>query len=127
MFSTKKKLGRAAGTMAVFAVSGLMHDYILMAMFGLSEYARRPGIAGYQTLFFMLQGAVTIISAQDFVSMPKWMGSLLTWFFILYSAPLFIEPYLRIGLHNEAEIPGFPRMWDQYLLPVCPYGPKLGL
>ncbi|KAI8149493.1 membrane bound O-acyl transferase family-domain-containing protein [Fennellomyces sp. T-0311] len=127
MFPTNKKLGRVLGTLAVFAVSGGMHDYILMAMFGYHDYASRPGIGGYQTLFFLLQGAATVISAQGFVSVPKWIGSLLTWSFILYSMPLFIEPYLRIGLHNEAEIPGYPRMWDSYLPPICPYGPKLGM
>ncbi|KAI9312091.1 membrane bound O-acyl transferase family-domain-containing protein [Dichotomocladium elegans] len=117
------ELGRAVGVMAVFLVSGFLHEYILMSMFGFQEYLRQPGIAGFQTLFFVLQGLASIISEKHPLRVPTWLARFLTWSFIIYTAPLFIEPFLRIGLHRDAEIPGYPRFLDKYLgQTVCPYG-----
>ncbi|KAI9255754.1 hypothetical protein BDA99DRAFT_517535 [Phascolomyces articulosus] len=127
MFPKNKQVGRALGTLGVFLISGLMHDYILAAMFGYSEYLNRPGIAWFQTMFFLLQGIATIISGQGIFRTPSILGGILTWIFILYTCPLFIEPYLRIGLHHDASIPGYPQSMDPYLVVVCPYGPKMGV
>ncbi|KAG2226207.1 hypothetical protein INT45_003352 [Circinella minor] len=127
MFPKKKQLGRALGTLGVFLISGLMHDYILAAMFGYSEFLSRPGIAWFQTVFFLLQGLATIVSSQNIFRIHPVLGGILTWIFILYTCPLFIEPYLRIGLHHDATIPGYPQFMDPYLVPLCPYGPKMGI
>ncbi|KAI9497529.1 membrane bound O-acyl transferase family-domain-containing protein [Zychaea mexicana] len=127
MFPQNKQFGRAFGTLGVFAVSGFMHDYILLCMFGYTEYVNRPGIGGYQSLFFLIQGAAAVISAQSLFRVPTALGSFLTWGFILYTCPLFIEPYLRIGLHHQAEIPGYPHLIDSQIVSVCPYGPKMGI
>lgn len=123
LFGAKhKNLGRIAGTIAVFACSGLMHDYIILATLGPSNY-NQPGVFGYQTLFFLLQAVATIVSIMS-PKLPTWLARTLTWFWVLYTAPLFIEPYLRIGLHHSATVPGFPKFMDTPLEGICPYGPR---
>ncbi|CDH50699.1 predicted protein [Lichtheimia corymbifera JMRC:FSU:9682] len=117
-------LGRILGTMAVFAISGFLHDYLLMAMFGYQEYMNQPGIAGFQTLFFLLQGVATLISKRSSIGLPTWLARTLTYLYILYTAPLFIEPFLHIGLHRDAEMPGYPRFFDPHMDNVCPYGSR---
>lgn len=117
------KLGRAAGTMAVFVMSGLIHDYILMTMVGFHRYFTESRVAGFQTFFFILQGLATVVSSTfPPTPLPKWIARGLAWLFILYTAPLFIEPFLRIGLHYTARVPGYPQLFDPYMDPVCPYG-----
>lgn len=124
LFPNHKRLGRAAGTMAVFALSGFMHDYILMAMIGYSKYWQLPGVPGIQTCFFLLQGLGTVFSSPSSWTLPTWIARILTWMFVMISAPLFIDPYLRIGLQLEAEVPFFPRFMDSRLGSICPYGPR---
>lgn len=115
-------LGRIAGTIAVFACSGLMHDYIIISMLGYSNY-KTPGVFGYQTLFFLLQAVATIVSVTS-PKLPGWLARPLTWIWVLYTAPLFVEPYLRINLHLNAEVPGFPQFMDSRIGVICPYGPR---
>ncbi|GAA5816667.1 hypothetical protein MFLAVUS_010197 [Mucor flavus] len=115
-------LGRIAGSIAVFACSGLMHDYIMITMLGYSNY-NTPGTFGYQTLFFLLQGVATVVSAAS-PRLPAWFSRLLTWIWVIYTAPLFVEPFLRVGLHTHAEVPGFPKFMDSYVGAVCPYGTR---
>lgn len=123
LFGQKHKhIGRIAGTIAVFACSGLMHDYIILAALGPSNY-NQPGVFGYQTLFFMLQALATIVSVMS-PRLPTWLSRTLTWLWVLYTAPLFVEPYLRIGLHHSATVPGFPKFMDAPLEGICPYGPR---
>lgn len=112
--------GRIFGTIAVFMCSGLMHDYIILGMLGYSNITR-PGIFGYQTLFFFLQALATIVSVKS-PRLPTWLARTLTWFWVLYTAPLFVEPYVRLGLHLNAEVPGFPKFMDRPLGSICPYG-----
>lgn len=116
-------MGRILGTIAVFMCSGLMHDYIILGMLGYSNITR-PGIFGYQTLFFFLQALATIVSVKS-PRLPTWLARTLTWFWVLYTAPLFVEPYVRLGLHLNAEVPGFPKFMDDPIgKTICPYGPR---
>ncbi|KAI8082700.1 membrane bound O-acyl transferase family-domain-containing protein [Halteromyces radiatus] len=122
-------MGRIAGTMAVFLASGLLHDYILLAMIGHSAIQSYPGMLGQQTIFFLLQGVATVISSpnmpwSNFSSriLPMWLARLLTWVWIIYTAPIFVDPFLRIGLHVEAEVPLYPRSFDPHIGFLCPYG-----
>ncbi|ORZ03653.1 membrane bound O-acyl transferase family-domain-containing protein [Syncephalastrum racemosum] len=124
LFPHQKRLGRAAGTLAVFALSGFMHDYILLTMIGYSKYWQLPGVPGVQTCFFLLQGFGAALSSPSSWTLPTWMARILTWLFVMVSAPLFIDPYLRIGLQLEAEVPFFPRFMDSRLGSICPYGPR---
>jgi hypothetical protein len=117
-----KKAGRIAGTIAVFACSGLMHDYIVLSMLGYSNY-KTPGIFGYQTIFFVLQGLATLASMVS-PRLPTWLSRVLTWIWVMYTGPLFIEPYIRLGLHLNAEVPGFPKFMDSRIGPICPYGTR---
>ncbi|CEP19368.1 hypothetical protein [Parasitella parasitica] len=117
-----KRVGRIAGTIAVFACSGLMHDYIILAAIGPSNY-NQPGIIGFQTLFFLLQALASLVSVMS-PRLPTWLARTLTWFWVLYTAPLFIEPYVRIELHHSATVPGFPKFMDAPLEGICPYGPR---
>lgn len=123
LFGPKKIPGRIAGTLAVFLCSGLMHDYIMLAMLGYSNY-NAPGAFGYQTLFFLLQGVATIVSLMS-PKLPGWLSRTLTWIWVLYTAPLFVEPYIRVKLHLHAEVPGFPKFMDSRIGVVCPYGSKI--
>ncbi|KAI9320452.1 membrane bound O-acyl transferase family-domain-containing protein [Dichotomocladium elegans] len=111
--------------MGVFVLSGLMHDYILLVMTGPHHYWTTPGVAGAQTMFFVLQGIASVISKEHGLKIPRWLAFLLTWSFLLHSAPLFIEPYILIGLNRIAWIPGYPRFQDPYLGHICPYGAAL--
>ena len=123
-FPQYPELGRILGTMSVFGISGFLHDYLLMAMFGYQEYMNQPGIAGFQTLFFLLQGVATLISKKSSIGLPIWIARSLTYLYILYTVPLFIEPFLHIGLHRDAEMPGYPRFFDPHMDIVCPYGAR---
>ncbi|KAI9358777.1 membrane bound O-acyl transferase family-domain-containing protein [Pilaira anomala] len=123
LFGEKHKtIGRITGTIAVFVCSGLMHDYIMFVMLGYSNY-NAPGALGQQGLFFLLQGVATIVSATG-PRLPTWFSCLLTWIWVLYTAPLFVEPFLRVELHNHAEVPGFPKFMDSRISAICPYGTK---
>lgn len=123
-FGEKNKvIGRIAGSIAVFMCSGLMHDYIMIAMLGYSNY-KTPGALGYQTLFFLLQGIATIVSLTS-PKLPAWFARTLTWIWVLYTAPLFVEPYVRVGLHLNAEVPGFPKFMDSHIDAICPYGSRV--
>ncbi|KAI9483553.1 MAG: membrane bound O-acyl transferase family-domain-containing protein [Benjaminiella poitrasii] len=123
LFGKKHRiLGRLIGTIAVFACSGAMHDYIMLSMLGYSNW-RAPGMLGYQTLFFFLQSLATIVSAMS-PKLPPWLARTLTWVWVLYTAPLFVEPYIRIGLHKYVQVPGFPKIMDGTIRSICPYGPR---
>ncbi|KAI7899436.1 membrane bound O-acyl transferase family-domain-containing protein [Cokeromyces recurvatus] len=117
-----KVLGRLIGTIAVFACSGAMHDYIMLVMLGYSNW-KAPGMLGYQTLFFFLQSLATIVSAIS-PKLPSWLARTLTWLWVLYTAPFFVEPYIRIGLHKYVQVPGFPKFMDEPIRAICPYGPR---
>jgi hypothetical protein len=117
-----KAAGRIAGTIAVFTCSGLMHDYIVLVMLGYSNY-KTPGVLGYQTLFFVLQGLATLASWMA-PRLPTWLARALTWVWVIYTGPLFVEPYIRVGLHLNAEVPGFPKFMDSRIGPICPYGTR---
>ncbi|KAI8335088.1 membrane bound O-acyl transferase family-domain-containing protein [Chlamydoabsidia padenii] len=120
--------GRVVGTMAVFLASGLLHDYILVTMMGYSAIRTYPGMLGQQTMFFILQGVASVVSAPGapwsnaWARMPMWLARLLTLVWIVYTAPIFVDPFLRIGLHKEAEVPLYPRSFDPYIGFLCPYG-----
>lgn len=115
-----KTVGRIAGTIAVFVCSGLMHDYIILSILGYSNY-NKPGIFGYQTLFFVLQGLATLVSMLS-PRLPTWLSCVLTWIWVIYTCPLFVEPYIRVQLHLDAEVPGFPKFMDSHIGAICPYG-----
>ncbi|CAO3598723.1 unnamed protein product [Absidia cylindrospora] len=125
---TMALMGRMTATMAVYVASGLLHDYILVIMMGYSTIQSYPGMLGQQTMFFILQGIASIVSAPGtpwshwWARMPNWMARLLTLVWIIYTAPIFVDPYLRIGLHKEAEVPLYPRSFDPYIGFLCPYG-----
>ncbi|KAI7876456.1 hypothetical protein K492DRAFT_239745 [Lichtheimia hyalospora FSU 10163] len=126
LFPSKPLLGRALGVMSVFALSGLMHDYILLCMVGYQQYVTDPGLMGIQSTFFLLQGMGTVISNYHSIpKIPRSIARLLTFLFLLYSAPFFMEPYIRIKLNLLARVPGYPQTLDPYLGPICPYGSRL--
>ncbi|KAI8382907.1 membrane bound O-acyl transferase family-domain-containing protein [Blakeslea trispora] len=118
LFGRHPWAGRLAGTLAVFVCSGLMHDYIVLSMLGYSSI--QPGIVGQQTIFFLLQGIATAVSMQS-PTLPTWLARGLTWIWIIYTAPMFGEPYIRLGLHHYAQVPGFPYFLDQFMQSFCPF------
>ncbi|KAF9351561.1 hypothetical protein BGX34_000477 [Mortierella sp. NVP85] len=84
--------------MGVFLMSGLMHEYIVVAM-----WHARPGS---MTAFFLLQGAATILSKVLYqtvgqkVNVPPVILITLTWIFNLTTAFLFMEPVLKYQGYN---------------------------
>ncbi|ORX45839.1 hypothetical protein DM01DRAFT_1339790 [Hesseltinella vesiculosa] len=136
LFRSKKyaALGRFLAAMAVFLASGLMHEYVLVSMVGPSRLAYQQfykSILGQQVLFFLLQGLSTILTfpgsslATRFGSkIPGWLATPLTVLWVVVTAPLFVDPYLRIGLHLEASIPFYPTTFDPYLDIICPFGAR---
>lgn len=125
MFSNES-LGHIAGTLAAFTYSGLVHEYIIMTIVGYTEYIHRPGVFMRQTIFFLLQGVATILSNPHTNSyrLPIWLGRLLTLAFMIITAPLFLEPFLRIDLHLDAELPLYPKFLDPHVGIICPFGAK---
>ncbi|KAF9193830.1 hypothetical protein BGZ51_002153 [Haplosporangium sp. Z 767] len=84
--------------MGVFLMSGLMHEYMMVAMWHV-----RPG---HMTAFFLLQGAATIVSKAmnntvgRKVSVPPLILITLTWVFNLTTAALFMEPVFKNQGYN---------------------------
>ncbi|KAF9923872.1 hypothetical protein FBU30_006082 [Linnemannia zychae] len=84
--------------MGVFLMSGLMHEYMMVGMWHV-----RPG---HMTLFFLIQGAGTILSKAIFIAVgdkvhvPSGILIALTWIFNLTTAALFMEPVLKNHGHN---------------------------
>ncbi|KAG0051858.1 hypothetical protein BGZ83_003259 [Gryganskiella cystojenkinii] len=84
--------------MGVFLMSGLMHEYMMFSMWQI-----RPG---HMTLFFLIQGAGTILSQVldstigKKVRVPNVILIALTWAFNLATASLFMEPVLKNQGHN---------------------------
>ncbi|OBZ87184.1 putative long-chain-alcohol O-fatty-acyltransferase 1 [Choanephora cucurbitarum] len=118
LFGSHSWAGRLAGTMAVFLCSGIMHDYIVLVMLGYSSI--RPDVFGQQTIFFLLQGIATVVSMQS-PTLPTWLARVVTWIWIIYTAPIFGEPFVRLGLHQYARVPGFPYFLDNSMTLFCPF------
>ncbi|KAF9137822.1 hypothetical protein BGX30_009865 [Mortierella sp. GBA39] len=84
--------------MGVFLMSGLMHEYMMVGMWHI-----RPG---HMTLFFLIQGAGTILSkvllntVGKKVHVPPVILITLTWVFNLTTAALFMEPVLKNHGYN---------------------------
>ncbi|KAG0255102.1 hypothetical protein BG011_005319 [Mortierella polycephala] len=93
-----KTLESVLPVMGVFLMSGLMHEYMMVAMWHV-----RPGP---MTAFFLLQGAATIVSkaVNDTVgrkmSVPPMVLIALTWAFNMTTAALFMEPVLKNEGYN---------------------------
>ncbi|CAO3574908.1 unnamed protein product [Mortierella alpina] len=100
--TTNKHLARTVEmvlpVMGVFLMSGLMHEYMMVAMWHV-----RPG---HMTAFFLLQGAATIVSKAlqntvgQKVKVPNALLIALTWAFNLSTASLFMEPVLKNEGYN---------------------------
>ncbi|KAG0066401.1 hypothetical protein BGZ89_007295 [Linnemannia elongata] len=84
--------------MGVFLMSGLQHEYMMVGMWHI-----RPG---HMTLFFLIQGAGTILSKALLntvgkkVHVPPVILITLTWIFNLTTAGLFMEPVLKNHGYN---------------------------
>ncbi|KAG0370521.1 hypothetical protein BGZ54_005904 [Gamsiella multidivaricata] len=99
---SNRKLAKAAEmvlpVMGVFLMSGLMHEYMMVAMW--------HGRPGYMTAFFLLQGAGTIVSKAlnntvgQKITVPPMILIALTWAFNLSTASLFMEPVFKNQGYN---------------------------
>jgi hypothetical protein len=92
-----RRRGRAAGVLATFAASGLMHEYLVVASVGLAAY--RPG---FMLAFFVLQGVATLAVARLAAARPgpgrRWpappaaLAVALHLVWLLATSPLFFHP-----------------------------------
>ena len=87
-----------AGILAVFAVNGALHEYLAVVMTG--------AVAGYQTAFFLLQGAAVALTwrwrPRGVLALCSWACTLafmlVTSVLFFESADQFIDWYSRGGL-----------------------------
>ncbi|KAI8600041.1 hypothetical protein EDD21DRAFT_378198 [Dissophora ornata] len=99
---SNRKLVQAAEmalpVMGVFLMSGLMHEYIVAAL-----WHERPGP---MTAFFLIQGVATIMSkvlqttVGQKITVPPMILIALTWAFNVTTAALFMEPVIRNQGYN---------------------------
>ncbi|KAF9899426.1 hypothetical protein BX616_003045 [Lobosporangium transversale] len=96
--SLAMQLERALPVMAVFLMSGLMHEMFFFSLYHISP--------GSMTVFFLIQGAGTIVSDMlsntvgRKVSVPPVILIGLTLAFNLSTASLFSEPAIKVNGHN---------------------------
>lgn len=90
----------ARATLLVFTISGLMHEYLVVACGdGLGSYTGRT------LAFFLLQGLAVIASTRSTVRLPRGPAIALHLAFLVATAPLFVVPL------DEAV--GFSRWWKE--------------
>lgn len=77
----------ARATMLVFVISGLMHEYLLIAcQHGWSRYA------GWTLAFFVVQGLAVVLGNAITRTMPRALAVLLHLAFLFATTPLFLIP-----------------------------------
>ncbi len=77
----------ARATMLVFVISGLMHEYLLIAcQHGLSRYA------GWTLAFFVIHGLAVVLSNAVQRTLPRAPAVLLHLVFLVATTPLFVIP-----------------------------------
>jgi hypothetical protein len=84
-----RRHGPAAGTLAAFGASALLHAYLLVAALG-------PGAAATWAAFFLLHGGLVVAAAR--LGVARWPPALARAWTLgarAVTAPLFVEPMLR--------------------------------
>lgn len=91
-----KDLERVLMVLAVFFLSGVMHETMTWCLYG--------HVTGYHMLFFLLHGIMVVFEKAVCVhapavayAIPPWLGNLLTLGFFFVTCPLFMEPWLAHG------------------------------
>jgi hypothetical protein len=120
-----KSLGVLCGVFGAFLCSGLLHDYIMLAAVGgIRRFHPQDFIVGSQTAFFILQTIGSAVSTVFPFRLPTWLSRTLCFLWILYTGPLFVEPYVRSKLYLFAVVPGNAHLLDTLIGPICPYGTR---
>ncbi|RIA87667.1 hypothetical protein C1645_827453 [Glomus cerebriforme] len=83
------KLQKLFGTLAAFAISGILHEYIL--------YSSNRYFTLEQMTYFLFNAIFMVIWESLWKEIKN---SIFMTFFILLSLPWFIEPYIRCGHYN---------------------------
>ncbi|RUS23140.1 hypothetical protein BC937DRAFT_91952 [Endogone sp. FLAS-F59071] len=104
-------LRASASRLAVFTLSGLMHEYILLVICGTAWWDQ--GVGGWQTVFFLIQ-AVAVATAREGGkqerSLVMWIKVAVMMAWIVVMVPIFIEPYVRSGYHLAKRLPLIPSL-----------------
>jgi D-alanyl-lipoteichoic acid acyltransferase DltB (MBOAT superfamily) len=79
---------RRLAVLATFAVSGLAHEYLIIASLGTSR--------GQMLAFFLLQAVAVLLSHRRARSLPRGLGCVLHTGWLILTIPLFLEPILQI-------------------------------
>ena len=97
-----------------FLFSGIVHEYLAYCAFG-------KLITWENTIFFILHGLYTSLEVLVLPrNMNPWLQRLLTFSFILFTAPLFQAPYQRNDfyvLFKVPYLPGTPHALASYITP----------
>jgi hypothetical protein len=86
--------------LAVFVTSGVFHEYFAWGVGGPS--ARQ----GLMTIFFVIQGVAVWIETRFPPVLRGWWGTLLTFFWMMVTAPLFF-----LAIERALTGFGFPQSW----------------
>ena len=99
-----------------FFVSGMLHEYLL--------YFGSPGLYGWQTLFFILNGLMTVLSTYcrkfhpDLVARtPVFVRWLLMMIFFEFVCILFFIPFQRTNMLAEMQMVGQGMLFPRYAQP----------
>ena len=88
---------RVAPVLVTFLVSGLVHEYIFLAVTG--------AIHGYQTAFFLLQGCAVALTVR--IRPPRLLGIAGTWAFNVVTSVLFFASLHRAVTFYSRGLPGW--------------------
>lgn len=89
-------IARAFGVLSVFAASGLMHEFTVLAFSGWTLYTTT--FVGQQTLFFLANGLAMIVDQSVLITLPSVCRRLVMIAFLCFTAPLFFPSIFEGGV-----------------------------
>jgi hypothetical protein len=121
----QKQLKRAMRTLVVFAISGLVHEYIVWAAFG-SWTWRQLAFFMFQAFAVISEGLgseVLTYTGKSSTSVPNWLRRVWVFGFAAWSAPWFVDVYLH-HRHYQNYAPPFlipltTELFKHYGLCLC--------
>ncbi|SAL95985.1 hypothetical protein [Absidia glauca] len=98
-------IARAFGVLSVFAASGLMHEFTVLAFSGWTLYTTT--FVGQQMLFFLVNGLATIVDQSMLMTLPNVCRRLVMIAFLYFTAPLFFSSIFEGGVIDGHSSPPY--------------------
>jgi hypothetical protein len=104
----QKQLKRAMRTLVVFAISGLVHEYVSWAAFGIWTWHQLAFFMfhAFAILFEDLGSKLMTCSGRTSASVPMWLRRVWVLGFAAWTAPWFVNVYLH-NQHYQNYVPPF--------------------